>query len=249
MPVNYVITLVHGTFAPNAFWTRLESIFSQKLLEYLDEASVVLIQFKWSGFNSSGARKRAAARLRTQLESNLQSYPEARHLVIGHSHGGTIAVKAVCVRDSGFEIVNGIATLSTPFIHVQERAAGNWDYAKNLPWAYGLVLSFLAELGMSKFAEAIPKTWGETGGLVVFMGMLSLAGMVVLYLSKCAANTTLRYGRTIQLDLDRELPQALNLLIVRFSGDEASSLLATSQLFSWIVGAAVACHGTDIFPL
>ena len=239
MPVNYVITLVHGTFAQNARWTHPESIFSKKLLECLDGASVVLIQFKWSGLNSSVARRKAAVRLRRQLISNGHTYPEARHLVIGHSHGGTIAVKAVGEMESVSNIVNGIATLSTPFIHAQERSADYWDYAKILHWAYGLVLSFFSSVGMFELLGKIEptiETWGLSWELVVVLGTLSLGGMVTLHLSKIAAKWTLRCSKIVRSDLDCEPPQALNLLIIRFSGDEASSLLAISHFFSWIVG-------------
>jgi len=82
-----VITLVHGTWADtNAKWIQRDSMLCRQL--YAEFAQVEIHAFPWSGKNSVGARKTAAEDLRRHLEC----IPQADHFVIGHSHGGSVAL-------------------------------------------------------------------------------------------------------------------------------------------------------------
>src|SRR3954449_10141034 len=71
------------------------------------------------GANRAGARAATVGTLVDHIATQKKIYPEAHQFVIAHSHGGTIAVTALAQhRNLG---IDGIACLSTPFIHVQER--------------------------------------------------------------------------------------------------------------------------------
>ena len=88
------ITLVHGTWADaNAKWVQRDSILCQQL--YAEFAQVEIHAFPWSGKNSVGARKMAAEDLRRHVESVFERISQADHFVIGHSHGGSVALYAV----------------------------------------------------------------------------------------------------------------------------------------------------------
>src|SRR4051812_25853259 len=92
--MEYIVTLVHGTFARHAKWTFEQSNLCQTLRTSLDNR-VLFKRFEWSGRNSLSARLAAARRLRSELSQSFTEHPTAKHYVIGHSHGGYIALRAL----------------------------------------------------------------------------------------------------------------------------------------------------------
>src|SRR4051812_16388162 len=92
--MQYVITLVHGTYGRRSTWYRLGSAFCSRLQTDLAPA-VEVHSFEWSGRNSIDARSRAAASLASELRSRISMQPNARHFLIGHSHGGNVALAAL----------------------------------------------------------------------------------------------------------------------------------------------------------
>lgn len=57
------VVLVHGTFAPQAAWSRRNSPFAWKLkirLEAFNQFKVDVYPFDWSGTNSMSARTQAS---------------------------------------------------------------------------------------------------------------------------------------------------------------------------------------------
>ena len=87
---HIVLTLVHGTWARGAAWTRPESPFRimiQDELRGLGAASVTVISdFEWSGLNRHEDRREAALALQCKLKTVLAGRPNAFHFLIGHSH-------------------------------------------------------------------------------------------------------------------------------------------------------------------
>ncbi|MDQ3583124.1 MAG: hypothetical protein M3495_16655 [Pseudomonadota bacterium] len=78
-------------------------------------------RFLWSGNNSFSARKKAAQELRWYLSAWRQAFPQAMHLILAHSHGGTVAVTAVGTTD---KLAEGMMTLGTPFVRLVDRGPG-----------------------------------------------------------------------------------------------------------------------------
>lgn len=62
----YVITLVHGTFAPDALWVQPGSLLWQRLMSDLEGSSIIR-SFRWTGENSVFSRQRAGDELRSHL--------------------------------------------------------------------------------------------------------------------------------------------------------------------------------------
>jgi hypothetical protein len=117
---DYVVTLVHGTFARNAAWTQDGSALRTSFRDRLGDGSVRFDCFLWSGFNTDRARQEAAAELRRILGQRLAEHPEARHYIVAHSHGGNVALHAL----HGFEDqerIAGVICLASPFIHCAPR--------------------------------------------------------------------------------------------------------------------------------
>jgi hypothetical protein len=119
---RYVITLVHGTFAPGAAWTQPGSRLREMIQAQLGgECQVGFEVFNWSGFlgtrfnNGHRYRLRAGERLASALTSSIISHPDSQHFVIAHSHGGNVALYAL--RESLLRgKIAGIVCIGTPFI-------------------------------------------------------------------------------------------------------------------------------------
>jgi len=117
--MEYLITLVHGTFAPKAPWTQNEEQFCQNLEKEL--ASPVSYQtLEWSGKNRSAARTSAAKALVIELQRQQELYPDKQKIIIAHSHGGNIAMYAL--RDMPHNNDFKLITMATPFLNASLRA-------------------------------------------------------------------------------------------------------------------------------
>lgn len=129
--VGVAITLVHGTFArpqtlnesnaKNRSWIQCDSAFCNELKNELQSRSItsVLEPFLWSGDNSLSARDTASDHLAHFLIEQANKYPEYAQVVIAHSHGGNIALRALKrLTDRGDQIT--LVSLATPFLSVIE---------------------------------------------------------------------------------------------------------------------------------
>jgi hypothetical protein len=118
-----VIFLVHGTFARGARWTRPGSLFRTGLTAALTENGQRGVSFEsvdWSGGNSHRARRAGAVRLERRLRASLRRHPEACHFLVGHSHGGNIAMRAAKRTGRGADRRIGVVTLATPYLRFRK---------------------------------------------------------------------------------------------------------------------------------
>src|SRR5438309_11010688 len=111
------IFLVHGTFAKDAPWTERNSALCTALLKELDTDNIAPI--RWSGANTTRARRDGVNRLSSELRKSLATNPSHQHIVIGHSHGGTIALQAVSTAEFASRV--GVVLLSTPILIPRKR--------------------------------------------------------------------------------------------------------------------------------
>lgn len=125
---QYIITLVHGTWFPNAKWTRGGSPLRSILEQQLDgKQNIYFNSFQWRGdyglpFNNSHRHRiQAGEKLKDNLNDLLAKYPRAKHYIIAHSHGGNVASYAL--RDATLRRrISGMICLGTPFITVTRRS-------------------------------------------------------------------------------------------------------------------------------
>src|SRR6516164_6686136 len=112
-----IITLIHGTWAREAPWTRPDSALCQTLKATAEKigAEVEFKPYVWSGANRLRARKEAARGLEQQLRQDFKQAHDSLHFLIAHSHGGNIMADALQEPGIG-ERVTGIVTMSTPFV-------------------------------------------------------------------------------------------------------------------------------------
>jgi len=143
---KYCVTLVHGTFAPNAPWTMENSVLRNTLKSSLD-GPVVFSVPDWGGANSQAVRRKGADKLGRQLAEQSEMYPNAAHFVIAHSHGGNVALMACCSERVAAEL-KGIVCLATPFLSFAPRR-----YVLNLSILLAGFSGFLALVLLTLIAE------------------------------------------------------------------------------------------------
>src|SRR5262249_9551960 len=99
-----LVTLVHGTW-PHGFFPRLRrrgplwfeegSPFLAQLGAELDGIPHKINALQWTGANSVNERDAVAHRLAENLSAEHSEHPQAIQLIIAHSHGGNIALRAL----------------------------------------------------------------------------------------------------------------------------------------------------------
>ena len=225
-----VVTLVHGTFARDAPWTRLDSALSTALRE----ADCHVTQFPWSGRNSHRARSRGARALTEHLQQQLTEQPGASQWVIAHSHGGNVALHAadqLRIARSGRTWVTTVA-LATPFLHARARTVTGWPLF--------IIALFGAFLLVATLGTAIagPRSLADTalvvgGGAFTALLALCVAGVV---LHRRSLGPGWRSGLVAAIHAPAARPE--ETIVIRASGDEASGLLVAGQFVGWLSAVA-----------
>jgi hypothetical protein len=142
---RFMIVLVHGTWARHAPWTQDGSTLRSVLERELRDAGAADIRFhafEWSGKNDHRHRRAASICLRKELRENIIAHPDYRHIVIAHSHGGNIALRAVRRSRSLRRHGVAVACLATPFLRFDQQALqlailpDTLDYARKWMWEF-----------------------------------------------------------------------------------------------------------------
>src|SRR5215468_3962074 len=133
------ITLVHGTwgrgFFPRRqrqdrppFWFEERSPFLAHLSAELGDIPQKIKPLLWSGANSIFVRDKTAYVLAEHLSAEHAEHPQATQLVIAHSHGGNIALRALNHLQKHEEAKSSnplVVTLAAPFIEIHQANFGN----------------------------------------------------------------------------------------------------------------------------
>jgi hypothetical protein len=133
------ITLLHGTWGQGFLkndteshtsnskrWFSSNSEFSNNLINNLKERGIVcrVTSTLWSGSNSIVARDEAAAILAQHLNSQHKEHPNTKQIVVAHSHGGNVALRATNYIEFTENI--NLITIATPFIQIRRRPISIW---------------------------------------------------------------------------------------------------------------------------
>jgi hypothetical protein len=236
MNPRHVITLIHGTFAKNAAWITEKSALAVALQEKLD-GGVKIFPFNWSGRNSHSARSNATDELQKELRGRLTEYRSANHFLIGHSHGGNVALSAMSDPEIASGIT-GIVTMATPFIVARDRDIGP-EQSGYLAAAL-LVLLIGAEYFFLRWLWSATQSFGACVVALILMG--PLIGSAILAVARRW------YGFASKLRLKLELPKIARerLLVIRSPADEASTALLFGQ-FLWQLSVRIFILFTRLF--
>jgi hypothetical protein len=250
-----LVTLVHGTW-PREWFSQVRSFFAMLLRRnqgprWFDEGSPFLTCFSteldgipheikrlpWSGKNSIFARDKAAHDLAKHLSAENAQHPQATQLILAHSHGGNIALRALHLlqQEDRAQLRGGngtnplVVTLASPFVEVHRA-----DFGQGVTTARAYAFISIAMLLISLVS--------------IFhtdLSPFSLRGFIVAALSGFIALgwTHLRTGA--RLEKVRKLAdltslgkmssvQAARVLVIRAIDDEASLTLALGAITNYV---------------
>ena len=231
------------------FWFEEGSPFLARLSDQLGDIPHNIRPLLWSGANSIFVRDKTARALAEHLAVEHTEHPHATQLVIAHSHGGNIVLRAMhhlqqryASQLQGQESANPlVATLATPFVEVQHadfgdtptRVRGATVLAVALAFFY-LTKEVLPPVGEGfDFPTAILLLLPPTTLAVVGF----LLGWVWIYQKAIARQNRVEALREATRLGELGSVQAQRLLVVRAVDDEASLILAlgtgVNYLTSW----------------
>ncbi len=235
-PRHVRVIMVHGTWA-RGFWrptpyrpgsprwfekgSKLEWQV-QALLVGLGYTPIVEEPLLWSGRNAFFDRGEAAQR----LAAKLKSLPPEPCLVIAHSHGGNVVLRALEELDDAHLRRVAVVTLATPFVEMYLPDPGRANYER-LQLA-GLLFC----LGWAAGSASIPALF--TG--VLNMWPLALLALVLLWPAiylfmierprQWPDELAVRIDKAAAYDKFKDRPS--HLLVVRGVEDEAALVISTA---------------------
>lgn len=237
------VLLVHGTFAPDAGWTKEESSLRRCFeAEFVKRNRIVkFLPIEWSGRNRFTDRL-AGAKLIESAVRNLRSKNDEENIIIvAHSHGGNSVAYFLKQHDEALRSVQGAIFLSTPFISL--RAKSDTGLRVKIYCYFSLLV---AQIGLLLATQQLSEWFHFTADgfyLMLFLNVLFGAFLVHSYRTFGFFDRLIERKRNEIRDIIRSqdschLPDG-NYLFMKFSGDEAlfglSSAQAVSYALNWIV--------------
>ncbi len=231
---------------PPPFWFEKGSPFLDRLSTELGDIPHKITSLVWSGANSIFVRDKTAHVLVEQLSAEHAEHPQAAQLIIAHSHGGNIALRALRLlhQPDGSRVLEAdganplVVTLATPFIEVQHADFGD---EPGLVRAALILALWIPSWVLTKALFPV----NEFGKPLLISGAVTLvfAGFIWWYwFSKRATRrrqnhvealrTATRLGKIVSAHAQRSL-------IIRAVDDEASLLLAFSTIVNFFIARAI----------
>jgi hypothetical protein len=239
---GWTITLVHGTWGRGFFkldkptktprWFEDNSQFRDTItatLAFWNMPAATFEVCKWSGQNSITARERAARQLADHLNSQRRANPSAPQLVIAHSHGGNVAVRAIEYLEGPRNHVF-VATIATPFIEMFPRVE-TFESTRYWFFLYPVLIgvyALLYRMGMIEYSRIF--LYALVGTAVLAMiGVRSDLGKGALEKWRRARE---RFGeRLVRYTSHEGLRQGkADFLIIRGIDDEATLSIAAGAI-------------------
>ncbi len=222
-----IVFLIHGTFAPDATWTNEDSALCEAIRKQLSHSGqpVIFQRLQWSGANTVTSRLNAIEALSTHLETIISKSPSRHIVLVGHSHGGNIALK-VAQRFASHKTLS-LVTLATPFLIAQLRKFPDL-YRLGVP-VVGYAAALLGTIALAAFAKM---PW-----YVAAIPILIGCGFAYRTLSPRLRGAEQAEAQLIASVPDLRCVSALipNTLIITRTGDEADGIIQlASFLNGWI---------------
>ena len=279
------VYLVHGMWGRGLFprvrprkvprWFERDSAFFRQLTAELggESPSLEVVPFNWSGANSLVERYEAAAELASRIEEGLHPLVRTRVVILGHSHGGSVALMASHMLrgsiDRGALSVD-VVTLATPFVRLVPAQAtgwpGNGPTILSVAVAAYLVFVHLWHLDpLRRAASYVSKTLPKA--LLGPTLLLSLTLLALLIDLACApfiglpeSGSSIGGARLQKYALRRRdcllahcpqtpVGEGTRLLVVRGFNDEANMALVAGSIGNWLSSWVRCIGGVTIIQL
>jgi pimeloyl-ACP methyl ester carboxylesterase len=255
------IVLVHGTW-PAGFWRpppsppkhpafTARTISSRRWYERDSpfrinvrsnftprDISHVFYPFVWNGRNSVYARDEAAKALAKLLQESFEAFPKDDFVIIAHSHGGNVALRALhYLGDQAKRVF--LITMATPFlqIHASQTVSGR-PSADSTVLAMALAMFIIGLLFQN---EAIATTLSGWWGPLLFLTCGVFTEVLTFFLLNRDNFGSRWCKRPVHIadaaffDLQKTPPA--RLLVLRAFDDEASLSLAAGALATRITNS------------
>jgi hypothetical protein len=225
-----IVTLVHGTFAKNAEWIEDGSILASALRAELPPHTIIR-PFRWDGKNSFASRLHAAELLNGHICLTESLYPCAKHILIGHSHGGNVIAYWLKRYPESKEKVSGTAFLATPFISVS--VARDWiDSTLSIAVPLVMLCALLFNFTATRLLPFRVLLQVQNLLLPAATFLVVIAAREIFFsLLKRLWHLTHRLAAELStVDCRPENP-----FICRLLGDEASAVLQVAQFRVWLI--------------
>jgi pimeloyl-ACP methyl ester carboxylesterase len=235
------IILVHGTWgrghrkARTKRWFEDDSPFRTRLDAALKSASLEwpIRSFLWSGANSVHARDSAARELSDQLRKDL-AHPDATAVIIAHSHGGNVALRALQHLDTMVNRIR-VITLAAPFLRVFVPKSFRLPLQARLLFGIGIYM-LLYNSVFAPFSIAFMHAEDKDVDLymTVSFGLFPLAVIGAIFVTRwlIAIFTNLRAAVALAEATRYDTINTFHMLIIRGVDDEASLALAAGSIGS-----------------
>lgn len=232
---------MHGTWPYGLFGWRAWLWPFGKRKAWFEEGSEILeaiasqvsgdIEFRafgWSGRNSFFAREAAARELIGHLDAALIERPDVMHVVIGHSHGGTVAAKALADRSGSLRgncRIRALICMATPFAYLLEPPA---IFEEGM--FGGAVGFFLAALVSIIFPDLWISMWHQfpDPSPGVFLGLVPT--LLAVFFAACFLGVALWLHRSPRLFSIPPIHPSISVHLLRGTRDEATSRNARRSL-------------------
>lgn len=255
-----LITLVHGTWGRGFFlrrqrqghpplWFEEGSPFLARLSAELGDIPHKTNPLLWSGANSIFERDKTAQVLAGHLSAEHTEYPQATQLIVAHSHGGNIALRALHhLQERDAPELDGderakpfVVTLATPFIEIHRANFGRRPLLIRLSLMFAMgflsvalsmallifLLYFLFPRLPDPYVAPILVIWEAVMVLLIaIFGWWWIVGRAATRQGQIEA---LRDATRLE-----ESASAQRLLVVRAIDDEASLALALGTIFNFL---------------
>jgi hypothetical protein len=202
----------------------------------------------WTGENSIFVRDSVARSLAEYVSAEHVEHPQATQLIIAHSHGGNIALRALHhlqMRGDSRCGAGGanpfVATLATPFIEIHEADFGPRPLYIRLAlmvvlWILSIILA--AGFVFLSFLFLLPQL-SEAFYLLIYAFVMAVVTAAIFLLGRwwIVWKATTRRNEVSKLkDATRlgGLTLAQRLLVIRAIDDEASLLLAVGAIITYV---------------
>ena len=163
------------------WWFEADSVFEREIINLsgCPKGSIQFDRILWSGRNRFSDRQDAADTLRQALHDSIQAHPDVPHVVLAHSHGGTVAVKALDQRHpGGAPRVQALLTLGSPFVRLVPRTAPPSDSVPPRDANFSEVVAFALPATVLALAPLTALTYGFLGSDGVRLGVAGVLGLL-----------------------------------------------------------------------